>query len=364
MEITWVDVGIDPYNFYGEIMKEILLILVGGTICTALNSDGSLTVSDKAGLWLTDNFYKSNPEYKDLVHFTPTKNMLTLSENMTVGKLNAIKEVYIRETDKKQYDGVIFVHGTDTLAYSASLFSMLLSGVTFPVFFVSSNARLDREDANGNDNFRCAVECIYKGIEPNVYVSYKNISDGEMYIHLGSRIKQCENYSEDFFSKGAVKYSKSIIEDIKKQYPSDKRKIFINIENITLRENVLMLNPYVGMNYDAYNYTMFKAVLHGSYHSGTACTEKNTYSQGYGRNSILYMIDKCEALGVDTYLSPSTLGGEIYETVGIINKHSKNTVFLYGCTTETAYAKLLIAYSLDTNREKFIETELNFEITE
>lgn len=345
-------------------MKEILLILVGGTICTALNEEGSLTVSDKAGLWLTEYFYKSNPEYKELVRFTPTENMLALSENMTLDKWNTIKDVYICKTKEKQYDGVIFVHGTDTLAYSASLFSMLLSNVRFPVFFVSSNARLDREDANGNDNFKCAVECIYKGIEPNVYVAYKNISDGEMYIHLGSRIKQCENYSEDFFSKGALKYSGKIIEDIKNKYPSHKRKALINIENVTLKENVLMLNPYVGMNYDAYNFSMFKAVLHGSYHSGTACTEKNTYAESYGKNSILYMIDKCEALGVDVYLSPSTLGGEIYETVGIINKHSKNTVFLYGCTTETAYAKLLIAYSLDTNREKFIETELNYEVTE
>ena len=351
-------------QFYGEVMKNILLILVGGTICTKLNMEGSLTVSDKAGLWLAENFYNNNPQYKELVNFDLTENLLILSENMTIDKWNIIKDVYVSRTKEKEYDGVIFVHGTDTLAYSASLFSMLLSNVHFPVFFVSSNARLDRENSNGNDNFRCAVECIYKGIEPNVYVAYKNISDNQMYIHLGSRIKQCENYSEDFFSKGAVKYSENVIENIKRQYPSGKRKSFINIEDITLKENVLMINPYVGMTYDAYNYSLFKAVLHGSFHSGTACTEKNTYSENYGKNSILYMIDKCNSFGVDIYISPSTLNGEIYETVGIINKHCKTTKFMYGCTAETAYTKLLIAYSLDINREKFIETELNFEITE
>ena len=79
------------------------------------------------------------------------------------------------------------------------------------------------------------------------------------------------------------------------------------------------------------------------------------------------MIDKCNSLNVDTYLSPATLNGEIYETVDIIRKHTDKTKFLYGLTKETAYAKLLIAYSLFTDPkdiENFIETECNFEITE
>lgn len=354
-------------QFFGENMKEILLILVGGTICTKLNENKTLTVSDKAGLWLTENFYNKNPEYKELVHFSLSENLLILSENMTVEKWNLIIKTYQEEIKNKKFDGVIFAHGTDTLAYSASLFSMLLSGTDIPVFFVSSNARIESERANGNENFRCATECIYKGIEPNVYVAYKNISDNEMYIHLGSRIKQCENYSEDFFSKGMLKYNEKIIEDVNKQFPSEKRKAMINIEDVTLKEQVLMISPYVGINYDAYNYGNFKAVLHGSFHSGTACTEKNTYSEGYGRNSILYMIDKCEELGVDIYLSPATLNGEIYETVDIIRNHTEKTKFMYGCTTEVSYAKLLIAYSAFDNQkdiERFIDEELNFEIIE
>lgn len=346
-------------------MKEILLILVGGTICTKLNENGTLTVSDKAGLWLTENFYNKNPEYKGLVHFNLSENLLILSENMTVEKWNLIIKTYQKEIKKKKFDGVIFAHGTDTLAYSASLFSMLLSGTDIPVFFVSSNARLDSSRANGNENFKCATECIYKGIEPNVYAAYKNISDNEMYIHLGSRIKQCENYSEDFSSKDAVKYDENALEKIKNAFPREKTEKF-HKEGL-LKECVLMIEPYVGINYDAYNYEKFSSVLHGSFHSGTACTEKNTYSEDYGKNSILYMIDKCNELNVDTYLSPATLNGEIYETVDIISKHTDKTKFLYGCTKETAYTKLLIAYSLFNNpkdREKYIETECNFEISE
>lgn len=343
-------------------MKEILLILVGGTICTQLNEKGTLSVSDKAGIWLTENFYHKNPEYKELVHFDLSENLLILSENMTVENWNVIIKTYQENIKRNKYDGVIFAHGTDTLAYSAALFSMLLSGIDIPVFFVSSNARLTSERANGNDNFRCATMCICKGITPNVYVAYKNISDNEMYIHLGSRIKQCENYSEDFFSRGAIKEK-----DFEKiDFPRGNALIDIDKE-ITLKECVLMINPYVGINYDVYDYSKFKAVLHGSFHSGTACTEKNTYSESYGKNSVLYMIDKCEELNADTYLSPATLGGEIYETVDIIRNHTESTKFMYGCTTEVSYAKLLIAYSIFDNPkdiEKFIDEQINFERTE
>lgn len=59
---------------------------------------------------------------------------------------------------------------------------------------------------------------------------------------------------------------------------------------------------------------------------------------------------------------------ELSETIGIIGNHTaengEKIKFLYGCTTETAYAKLILAYSAFDNREdiyKFMETECNFE---
>ena len=50
---------------------------------------------------------------------------------------------------------------------------MLLADTKIPVFFVSSNERLESSRSNGDANFRYAVECICRGIEPNVYVTYK-----------------------------------------------------------------------------------------------------------------------------------------------------------------------------------------------
>ena len=58
--------------------------------------------------------------------------------------------------------------------------------------------------------------------------------------------------------------------------------------------------------------------------------------------------------------------GEIYDTVRVIASHGEGNEkirFLYGYTNETAYAKLLLAYSVmsEEEREEFIRTERNFE---
>ena len=67
------------------------------------------------------------------------------------------------------------------------------------------------------------------------------------------------------------------------------------------------------------------------------------------------------------YLSPSVYRKGTYETIYEIAEHETNghrIRFLYGFTEETAYAKLVIAYSLfdkEEERRKYIETECNFE---
>ena len=157
-------------------MNEILIIPIGGTICTSLSCEGTLKIDGKAGSLLIENYLKSNSPYTHDVNFTLAENLYILSENMTVEKWNLIIETYRKYTFQKVYDGVIIAHGTDSLAYSVALFSILLENTKMPVFFVSSNERLTSERANGNDNFRCAVECISRGILPDVYVSYKNLS--------------------------------------------------------------------------------------------------------------------------------------------------------------------------------------------
>lgn len=346
-------------------MKRILLIPVGGTICTEVSEHGTLTVGEGSALRLISDFYASDSFAVGEVEFECADNLMILSENMTVDKWNFILKVCREHMARFSFDGVMIAHGTDTLAYSAALFAMLFSHITVPMIFVSSNRRLGTEGANGGDNFRTAAECILCGVEPNVYAVYKNISDGRTYLHLGSRLRQCASYSEDFFSEGmwdiTAENGAQLSEKLcahAARYPRNKRRSH-KAASTLLRPSVLMLSPYVGLDYSAVDYSRFRAVLHGTYHSGTSCAGDSAGSS----DSVRYMMDECRRLGTDVYFSPSIPEGEVYDTLRLVRTHGAGR-FLYGCTAETAYAKLLIAYSVFDRAEDiedFICTEQNYE---
>ena len=324
-------------------MKRILFIPVGGTICTALTQKGTLAVNEGAGAVIIENFKKSDSPFACETEFVTAENLMILSENMTVEKWNLMLDTY--RSFKGNFDGVIFAHGTDTLAFSAALFSLMPTET--PVFFVSSNARLDLRRANGNENFRCAVECICHGIAPGVYVPYKNISNGRMLLHQGAKLKQCPNYSEDFESDSALELTEGNYEKVLPRNVQNRRVLPENLwDKLCLKDCVLVILPYVGLNYEAVDYGRFSAVLHGTYHSGTACI-------GEGKNSILRMLELCNGIA-DVYLSPAKAEGEIYDTVRVIAEKG-GIEFLYGDTFEFTYAKLLTAYSLFDNKEDIIK---------
>ena len=116
-----------------------------------------------------------------------------------------------------------------------------------------------------------------------------------------------------------------------------------------LSDCVLNIRPYVGIRYDAYRVENFRAVLHGTYHSGTACVSAD------GSASILYLLDRCANAGTELYLSPAWNQGELYESVPVMLSHSRNgrrMIPLHGMTEETAYCKLILYYSCKAIRER------------
>jgi len=346
-------------------MKNILLIPVGGTICTEKSDKGTLSINENAEALILDTLWRADAGYKEKVHFTVTENLGILSESMTVDKWNRMLGTYREYIKRERYDGVIFAHGTDTLAYSAALFSFILCDAPVPVFFVSSNARLSSPRANGGENFRFAVDSILAGISPNIYVPYKNISDQEMYLHLASRLKQCAPYSEDFESEGMLRQEKKgeAYEVMQDPFPGCKKTpLFESLGKWQLKNTVLKLTPYVGLDYDAIAFESFRAVLHTTYHSGTVSADRAAENGNFSRYSVLHILSKTNH--TDIYLSPAKKEGEIYDSVREIYENGEKIRFLYGMTEEAAYAKLLLAYSVyesPEKRQKCINTECNFE---
>ena len=335
---------------------KILVILTGGTICSATDEKG-LRYSNAENVKIIGHYRNSDSPFSGKVDFDKEIPLDTLSENMTVDKWNALLEA-LKAVSYGDYKGIIILHGTDTLAYTASLLAITLAGIPVPVCMVSSQLPLDHKDSNGHANFRAAAELILNGIAPNVYAVYRNM-DGVMYLHYGARLLQCANYSDDFFSRGMMPVSgeNASFEGT----PFRTNSLYLRKMG-KLTPCVLKIVPYVGMDYSAFNLDGIKAIVHGTYHSQSVCVERSKGTGDYGSCSVLHLLDRCKEKNIPVFLTPCSPEAAKYESTGDAVENGASHI--YGTTNEMAYVKVLVACALGYGHaelEKFIAEDINGE---
>lgn len=133
--------------------KKICLIHTGGTIGMVRTSEG---FSPKAGYMQTildkieDLRADGMPDY-DLVELDP----LLDSSDMAVDDWNRIGEVIASRYSA--YDGFVILHGTDTMAYTASALSFMLENLDKPVVLTGSQIPLSEVRSDGLDNLITSI---------------------------------------------------------------------------------------------------------------------------------------------------------------------------------------------------------------
>lgn len=323
-------------------MKDILLILTGGTICSVENDDGKRqTDAESAQYKIISHFKNSNSPFNN-VNFHPVMPFDTLSENMTFDKWNLLLDE-LRRVESDRYEGIIILHGTDTLAYTACLLSLVMSEKKLPVCLVSSHSPIDSMGTNANINFRTAVELIMNGIRPNVYAVYQN-SDGKTYLHYGAHLLQCGNYSNDFYSKDmiAVNNTEAVFQNTV-AFDTD-----IGLLNQTrhLDAKVLLIKPFVGLDYNIINLNDVSAIVHTTYHSQTVCVDG-------GSNSFAEFAKRCKKEGVSLILTPCDK--KSYSYVSTASALENDVIPVSGMTDEMVYVKTLVGCSLGYKELKLAE---------
>lgn len=335
-------------------MAEILTVYTGGTICS-FETDGcrNLDVS-RAKRLIENNFFKNKSGFgiEEEVVFKDSKlEKQTLSENMTMNRLCYIAE-HIKSFDLSKYQGVIILHGTDTLAYSASFLSLFFADVKVPVMLVSGHKPPNEDGTNANENFGTAVRLITEGIAPNVYAVYQN-TDGKMWIHLGATIMQCPNFSDDFENASVNKKMLADSDDLfeKCRWYSDRRtKTEFKLAD---GKKVLNIMPYTGLDYENINLENAGAAVHGTYHSGTVCVRYSEDEKAYGSNSILWFVNKCGEKNIPVFIAPSKLSKEQYSSVFEAVENG-GIIPLY-MTRESAYSKAVLGIMNGFSGEKLVE---------
>lgn len=128
--------------------RKVCLIHTGGTIGMARMEYGYAPKKGFLGSILSGiNELKSEemPEF-DLVEYDPLLDSSNISVREWVKIAQDIKDRY------EQYDGFVILHGTDTMAYTASALSFMLEGLAKPVILTGSQIPLCEIRNDGRDN--------------------------------------------------------------------------------------------------------------------------------------------------------------------------------------------------------------------
>jgi len=132
-----------------SLLKRILIVHTGGTF-------GML---EKSGLWepsSQNDLAAAVPELSQLATVHTVVPFVQDSAELTVDHINQLASVIAGSRDR--YDGFIVIHGTDTMAYSASALSFMLLGLGKPVVFTGSQRPFMQIRTDARSNLINSVE--------------------------------------------------------------------------------------------------------------------------------------------------------------------------------------------------------------
>jgi L-asparaginase len=132
--------------------SSVLLIYTGGTIGMKEDSRGALTPFDFDGLM---EFVPELGKFTcsiDHYSFSPLIDSSDVEPSLWVRLAEIIRDRY------DDYDGFVILHGTDTMAYSASALSFMLDNLSKPVIFTGSQLPVGRPRTDGKENLISSVE--------------------------------------------------------------------------------------------------------------------------------------------------------------------------------------------------------------
>ena len=143
--------------------KRILLLTTGGTIASKKTDEGlapGITGEELAD-WLPHLKNAYDITVRDILHLD--------SSNIQPEEWRFIARCVFEEKDT--YDGIVITHGTDTMAYTASVLSFMLPGINLPVVLTGSQLPIEHPLTDGLENLRTAFAMAASGVR-GVYIAF------------------------------------------------------------------------------------------------------------------------------------------------------------------------------------------------
>ncbi len=141
--------------------KKLLLLSTGGTIASVVSDEG--LAPGESGEELIKMLGR-------LEYDITVRDILELdSSNIQPEEWKIIAEsIYDHRND---YDGIVVSHGTDTMAYTASMLTFMLQHIDIPVVLTGSQVPMNVILSDAPDNLRLAFAAA-ANCEPGVYIAF------------------------------------------------------------------------------------------------------------------------------------------------------------------------------------------------
>ncbi|MFT3952449.1 MAG: asparaginase domain-containing protein [Oscillospiraceae bacterium] len=343
-------------------MDKILVVFTGGTIGSCAEN-GIIAADKSAGFRLLEAYRAQTDCPADFDAIAPLN---ILSENLLPAHWEALSDA-LATARLADYDGVIVAHGTDTLPYTAAMLSFLARGIALPVVLVSASRPLGAAGSNALANFTAAVRFISNERLPGVFAVFRN-STGETLVHLAARLTEADPRTDDFLPPFGVAFGErrgnAFVRFDSPQNPTPQQLCdaarTTAVAPVRFPRAAALVAPYPGLDYGTLRFSPDKtcAVLHGLYHSSTACVEPEPHS-------LLTFAAGCASAGIPLWLHDCRHFADesVYRTAAALRAAGVFT--LAGITRPCALAKLTAAYSQTVlPPETFMRQNLAFEFVE
>lgn len=176
-------------------MSKILMLTTGGTLASSHGDNGL-----EPGLHSGDILEKISGLTAGFQVEEEELFMLDSSNMQPENWSEIARKVYnVRE----DYDGIVIIHGTDTLAYTASALSFALQGIEIPVVLTGSQVSIENPIADATENCRAALHMAASGC-PGIYVAFNRK------IMMGTRASKVRSRSFDAFQSINYPYAARI----------------------------------------------------------------------------------------------------------------------------------------------------------
>ncbi|SIR47191.1 glutamyl-tRNA(Gln) amidotransferase subunit D [Haladaptatus litoreus] len=175
-------------------LPTISLISTGGTIASTVDyRTGAVTARFDA-----KDVLRAVPDLAGRANYRGRVVANILSENMTTDVWQDLAQAVYDEIENGA-DGVVVMHGTDTMQFTASALSFMLD-TPVPIVFTGSQRSADRPSSDNVMNAVCAVEAAKSDCAEVMVCMHESESDDDCALHRGTRVRKNHTSRRDAFT--------------------------------------------------------------------------------------------------------------------------------------------------------------------